>query len=586
MEVHVETDLAAIPSDVWNDLVKRATTATVFQTHEWHTAWWKAYGAGKTAFIVCAMEEGRLIGLAPMMIDGRSPARRAISPMGTGRSDYLDFIYPRERPDVLREMVAFLAAHRREWDTLDLIRVPEKSETVRSLQAACSESGLFCTVTDRIMCPALTFEYDPSGNVMKPADKKKTSRREARQASLRRQQGYRVEHLTDSAAVASHLDELFDYHIARWSPTDTPSLFVDPANCAFYREMVETVGGAGWILLTVLEVLGKSVGFLLSFAFAGNLLGYKMSFDGSLAKHSPGDVLLREAFAYAVAHRFEEYDFSVGGEPYKMRFANQVRYAISYRIFTGRRQFLIGRAVTASKALAGKTSAGRAAADRVARLRRTHVALALEVIKKRGVPRFIWGVTRRLWKYMILEHAYLLFLEMPAGQTADETKSPAPAGAAFKEAGIEDMKRFDYSDYEAVTKEFILHCQRRFQHGDRCFIAEYENRPVCMIWFREERATYMKEARTWVMLGPDAVTLCDQVTLPGLRNKGLASFVLARALNVLEDKKKVVYVVPGNRAAIRNPLRQGFRITRAYHMLRVFGIPFRWSTKASDEHSG
>jgi GNAT superfamily N-acetyltransferase len=502
-----------------------------------------------------------------------------LSFMGTGRSDYLDFIYPREKPEVLGEIVKFLGDHRGDWDTIDLERVPEQSETARSLRAACSENGLYCLITDRIPCPTLKFAYDSAGDVIRPAEKK-TSRREARQASLRRQKGYRVEHLTDGSAIAGYLELLFDQHVARWSLTDTPSLFVDGSNRAFYRELVTTMGPTGWIVFTVLEILGKPVGFLLSFAYGSRLLGYKLSFDVSLAKRSPGDALLKEAFDYAIGRRLDEYDFSVGDEPYKLRFANQVRHAVSYRVFGTRRRFWIGGGWTALKRQARKTPAGRALARRAARLRQLYIPLARQVIKKRGPVRFVWSVARRLWGKLIFEYVYLLFLEMPAGQIVEESNSVALAGVSFKEARIEDLQRFEYSDYDAMKQEFIRQSQSRFQRGGRCFIADYAGRPVCIAWFREETKTYMKEARTWVPIGPNAVTFCDQVTLPAFRSKGLAGFVLARALNALKDKKKVGYLLPANEPSRRNLLRHGFRVTQGYHMIRILGVPIRWRTDA------
>jgi len=585
VETYLETDLGNISKESWDGLVSRASTGTVFQTYEWHAAWWKVFGHGRAAYIVCATEDGTLIGLAPLVVSDGPLGSRTLSPIGTGRSDYLDFIYPRERPEVLGEIVAFLATHRKDWDVIDLGRVPERSETVRSLSAACSEKGLYCLVTDRIMCPALRFDYDSAGRVIRPAEKKKTSRREARQASLRRQEGYRVEHVTDSAAISRHLDRFFDYHVERWNITDTPSLFVDPANRAFYGEMVDAVGRAGWIVFTVMEIQSKAVGFLLSFEYGRKLLGYKMSFDMALAKRSPGDALLREVFDYATARRLEEYDFSVGDEPYKMRFANEVRYAVSYRLFANRRKFWAGRGSAGLKAMARKTSAGRALASRLAPVRETYVPLAFEVIRKRGLPRFIWGVTKRLWKYLIFEYVYLLFLEIPAGQGAEETDNVALEGVTFREARMEDLERFEYSDYAAVTEQFLSQSRMRFQQGGRCFIAEYEGRPVCFTWARPETEVYMKEVRTWLTLGPNAVTFCDQVTPPEFRGKGLAGFLLARAINAVKDKKKIGYLSPANVPSRRNLMRRGFRVTGTYSMLRILGIPIRWHGKAPRKYT-
>jgi CelD/BcsL family acetyltransferase involved in cellulose biosynthesis/GNAT superfamily N-acetyltransferase len=575
MNVRVETDLASIPADKWNGLLPTATTGTVFQTHQWHVAWWEAYGTENSALVLCVVEDGELVGLAPLMLCGPPHGPRTLCLMGSGRSDYLDFIYPRENPRVLDEIIKYLADHRRDWDAIELKHIPDYSATAARLRAVCSDNGLYGLLADAVACPALAFTYDETGKVTNPIKKKSLARHHS---YFLKQDSYRVQHLTDGQVIAGYLDVFFDQHVARWNSTDTPSLFLDSANRAFYRELVAAMDGSGWILLTVLEVLGKVVAFHFGFEYGNKLLWYKPSFEIELAKRSPGEALLKELLDYAVARRLDELDFTVGDEPFKMRFANQVRHNLHFRILKTRRWFWIGRGLTVLRMRARETSMGRSLSARARNLRDTYLPAAREAIRKRGLGRFIVSISKRLFKRLIFEHACVLFFEIPVGRTVEERDNVALAGVQFREARIDDLLEFHYSEYEAVRREFIRQVHERFKRGDRCFMAEYSGNAVYVAWSREEDKIYVSEARTWVSIGSNAVSLYDGMTVPAFRNKGLGQFTLSRALNALKDKRRITYCLSTNKPSEWYLLKCGFQMVQRYHLIRILGIPIRWRT--------
>ncbi|MFE0424179.1 GNAT family N-acetyltransferase [Streptomyces sp. NPDC058953] len=74
----------------WDDLRRRCSTATPFQSHAWLESWWLSYGGGGRLRIVLVRRDGRLVAAAPLMLVHR-PMPLLVS-LGGGISDYSDVL--------------------------------------------------------------------------------------------------------------------------------------------------------------------------------------------------------------------------------------------------------------------------------------------------------------------------------------------------------------------------------------------------------------------------------------------------------------------------------------------------------------
>ncbi len=125
---------------------------------------------------------------------------------------------------------------------------------------------------------------------------------------------------------------LFNQHIQRRSVTTAPSLFLNPANRAFYKNLLSKLCPVQKIVFSVVKAEGKAIAFHFGFCDGRTLLYYKPTFDLDLAAHSPGKVLLKEVLEHALAQDCQEFDFSVGQEAYKMDFANHMKTNCSFKV--------------------------------------------------------------------------------------------------------------------------------------------------------------------------------------------------------------------------------------------------------------
>lgn len=312
----------SVDAGQWEELLQRSSTRTVFQTVQWQDAWWQAYGRGQRLYV--SVEQGsRLLALAPLFA-----ADRMAFFVGSGGSDYLNFLGDVGDPEVLTAILETVRLAIPDFIGCHFYHVPDDSGTSLSLRRAASQLGWDCYEEAVQVAPALQI-----------ADAPEAAAAASRKKSLLRKERYfdragtlEVIHLNRGDAIRPHLEEFFEQHRRRWAETKWPSLFCDPAHCDFYRRLTEQ-RGVDWLRFTRIESNCRPVAFHFGFCYSGTFLWYKPSFAIDLARHSPGEVLLRQLLLRAIAERVELFDFGLGDEAFKDRFATVTRTVRNWGVY-------------------------------------------------------------------------------------------------------------------------------------------------------------------------------------------------------------------------------------------------------------
>jgi len=324
-------DLGEIGAAAWNSIAARSATRTVFQTWQWHAAWWQVFGAGCELVLLVARRDREPVGLGAFF--RRDGVLRFV---GHGRSDYNDLLCEPGDGPARELLLQRLAGELRRGERIELRHVPAASPTRAALAAL--GRGVLCT--DVVPCPATVAGGDP--RVFAAVLQKRSLRRH--RGWFRRQPGWCVEHLRDADAVLPALEAFFAQHEARWAGTRHPSLFRSERNREFYRAVVRELAPAGWLCFTRTRIGATLTACHFGFVHDGVLTWYKPSFATELAHRSPGEALLAELFALAAADGLREVDFTVGDEAFKRRFANQERSAVTLVLHAGRAAHLFAAA--------------------------------------------------------------------------------------------------------------------------------------------------------------------------------------------------------------------------------------------------
>jgi CelD/BcsL family acetyltransferase involved in cellulose biosynthesis len=310
-------------TEQWEKLLASGDTDTVFLTWQWQRAWWESFGRGDLLLII-AQRANQIVALAPLFSEAGM-----IFFVGSGGSDYLDFVGDISDPEILYELLKTASEQVPDFLGFRFYLVPDTSHTGQRLQEVASQLNLICFDEGSLPAPALAIAAQPE--VAHAAIHKKSLVRH--ENSFRRDGRLRVQHLQNGVDILPHLSIFFHQHIKRWEKTPYPSLFLNQNQRDFYQRLTCIAARTGWLRFTRLDWEDRPIAFHFGFSYHGSFLWYKPSFAIDLARRSPGEVLLRQLLLAAIAEGAETFDFGIGDEAFKQRFATHVNYVRTWGLY-------------------------------------------------------------------------------------------------------------------------------------------------------------------------------------------------------------------------------------------------------------
>ena len=205
----------------------------------------------------------------------------------------------------------------------------DKSPTAELLRASASRLNLVLREEGVQPAPATQLGVDSAAD--RALTQKKSLLRH--EAYFRRSGSLEVLHHSTAEEIEPHLDEFFQQHMARWSATPHPSLFHDDRQQRFYRTLTQYASPAGWLRFTRIAADGRPIAFHFGFVYHGSFMWYKPTFAIDLARHSPGEVLLRQLLLRGIEESAHTFDFGLGDEPFKQRFATHTQTVRDFGLY-------------------------------------------------------------------------------------------------------------------------------------------------------------------------------------------------------------------------------------------------------------
>lgn len=336
----------------WDGLLDRSKDGSVFQTYSWHRCWWDAFGAPHRLFVVLAYAGPVLVGIAPMMIarsmgpTGRTRNHLQFIGSGNHASDYCDFIIDPDFPEALQALLDEIFGSSRTFDRIDLSHFPSHSSNEAPALEYFRGRGARVSLEVQAQAPVRILGDEQAD--LKAAGK----------ASLRRHTAFfqrsgelRFHRCASEAEILGYLPGFFEQHASRWTRAGSPSQFSDPAQQAFCRGLVRELFPRGWLRFDVVLFDGSPLAFHLGFEYRRRFIWYKPTFDIRFASRSPGEVLIKFLLEDAIRRKLEEFDFTVGSESFKYRFANRVRFNDRMVVFRSAGDYWIHRGVHRVKSM-------------------------------------------------------------------------------------------------------------------------------------------------------------------------------------------------------------------------------------------
>ncbi len=312
----------------WSRLHKRSETRSIFLTWDWLATWWECFGTDAELYTIAVLREDELVGIAPLFLR-REEGKRIVEFLGTGTSDYADFIASADdKPKVIAAIFDTLQRRRDRWDILRFHNVPAHSSTVPLLEQHMLPEGWQFAKHSVGPCTALAIEKNP---IFAAACTRKRSLIRHRRY-FERLAPLEWKHVLDSDELTDLLPQFFEQHRDRRFMAGDRSLFDDVRNRRFHERVAHAMLESGWLRFSVLRWRDETLAFHLGFHYDRVLTLYLPSFNVDYARYSPGEVMLAKLLVDAIANGTREIDFTLGQTPHRERFANVVRENVRLEI--------------------------------------------------------------------------------------------------------------------------------------------------------------------------------------------------------------------------------------------------------------
>lgn len=306
-----------------------AGCTSLFGTPAFLDLWWHHFGPGDAARIP-GLDDPYL---RQVFYQRRlAPGLRAWTAAGDGVTDFLDLDWQHTTPAACEQLLERFATGRH----APLLVFPRLTEDARLTQ-------LLNTWAQRHGVPLHQIPYEdaPYVDLTRPwaevegqhsSKSRSTLRRKARR--LGDMGGLTFAHHTTPDAVRTHLPTAFALYEKRAEVIFRGPLWLTENGRAFLETWALRFAEMGHFELTLMHVGETPLAFCYAFPMQGIYAYYAVAFDPdpAYAKYSPGLVLVQHLVERAHESGMRCFDFLVGDEPYKHKWATDARTVATYLV--------------------------------------------------------------------------------------------------------------------------------------------------------------------------------------------------------------------------------------------------------------
>lgn len=323
---HTWAELQAFRAD-WNHLLQLCSTSSIFQTPEWLSAWWMAFGANKVLLaLIFSDPTGETVGIALFCVEqqrsfGMSITALRLAGAGSGDSDALDFITaPGYEEPCSRAFLAWLKENCT-WDICTLETLPHGSPGGKTVSNLVQASGwkLYSETTPNffIDLPRTWSEYlERLDAGFRPLLTRYPKR-------LRSRYTVSIQRCEREEDLDSALQALFTLHQMRWSDRGEPGAFSVAERRAFYFEMAKSFLQSGWLEFWLLKLEQEIVAAQFCFRYGKTIYLLQEGFNPQYAPEKVGYALRAHVLQEMIRTGADRYDFLGGADAYKLKFGAQ-----------------------------------------------------------------------------------------------------------------------------------------------------------------------------------------------------------------------------------------------------------------------
>ncbi len=324
MDCKIITDFSGITAleAEWKRLWNAAARPEIFNSFDYVSAWWSVHGSAYSVFTPVVFDGSRVIAILPLVLrDG------VLHFFSHTDSDFSDILCEGPHASAAITLIMQeLKKHDSKWDWAALDNIPEHSLLLQTLRG---QKRLPVNITARAVyiCPTLDMHAGDESLYERLHGGKRNKQNERR---LQRFGEITFHHIETKEAARVCLQRFFQQHSNRRAIEGPRGQFINESSRKLYAALVERLDLSKELRFSVLRVGEKDIAYHFGFQTNERMLFFKPTFDVDYWAYSPGKVLLHKLLVYALEQDLSFFDFSIGDEVYKRKFANRID--TNYRI--------------------------------------------------------------------------------------------------------------------------------------------------------------------------------------------------------------------------------------------------------------
>jgi CelD/BcsL family acetyltransferase involved in cellulose biosynthesis len=550
-------------SEAWNGLVLAMENPEVFFTYQWALAASRSFQGSLSPLLFLIHDFEQLTGVATLAIDPKAP--QAAFFLTASSADYCDIV---SAPDNRGAVLFALLEEIQKLGLTDLVfaNVPSNSATLKELPGIARSRHFYVSSRTSYDCGIVQLGGEEQReNVLRAVAGKGRERRALKK--LETLGSVNVIHITEPEQLGTSVESIISAQISRFLATNRVSPLVGSDRRAFLLQLSDLLSHSGWLKISKLEIDGRPVAWNYGFRFGGSWFWYLPTFEMEYEHVSPGSCLLRLLVEEGAKDTsVKMLDLGLGDEPYKERFANnmrQTRYvhlsrSLNTHVLSVGRQMLSSAAARFPRfgdKMRGVRAVGRALASRVQDV---------------GVVGTARQSIRKAVRSVAFEDEVLLF-EAPDAQTFD-----APSIQLLPLNWDHLVEASISNAGDAPTLQYLMRCAKRLKKSTASgFILQDENgRPIHFLWVDSYDSFRLAEIDYRIASSSTgAAMIFDCWTPAANRRRGHYGTSIRLAAANLRSEGRSAWIFSGasNVSSLRGILKAGFVYRFSLVRHRKFG---------------
>ncbi|MCX5713772.1 MAG: GNAT family N-acetyltransferase [Candidatus Omnitrophica bacterium] len=320
--------------DDWHDLLARDKNSVFFLTFEWLNAWWKNYGSGQELFIILALDSGRILGAAPLMIKSTRfrniVLSRKLQFIAHEVSDYMDFVIPSQEKEVYALIFETIKKNMNLWDWAEFSFIRDDSAYFKDWLYAAKDSVFLKTkisaddVAVAIHMYKEAGSYDELEKRLPNQERLRRVLRKKRNKFLREIQGASFRRTKDFTLIKEQVGSFAQQHCKRLQVKGLKSQFEDQRYASYFLDVARDISPYEQGLLSTISRDGESIAMAFGFIYNNRYYHYLSNFNERFSKYSPSELLVRFMLeSFYEEGKVKKFDFLRGGERYKFDWSKE-----------------------------------------------------------------------------------------------------------------------------------------------------------------------------------------------------------------------------------------------------------------------